>query len=96
MNYLLHVWYIPDFQKAASGYADVVAVLFIIATECLVGCGGIQHRLLPTSPSRHPKGCVCNHGLVLVSCELGSLSVYCSEFNCLQQYILYVTIYCVL
>ena len=59
-------------------------VLFIIATECLVGCGGIQHRLLPTSPSRHPKGCVRNHGLVLVSCELGSLSMNVSTGECIQ------------
>ena len=66
--------YFPE--SCQCNCADVVAVLFIIATECLVGCGGIQHRILPTSPSRHPKGCVYNHGLVLVSCELGSLSEY--------------------
>ena len=50
-----------------------------------VGCAGVQHWLLPTSPSRHPSGGVCSHGLVLVSHEMRSLSIYAT---CIQHLVL--------
>ena len=76
---IYNIHYTANCNNYQDGFPGIVHYIRMF-TYCywmssLVGCAGVQHWLLPTSPSRHPSGGVCSHGLVLVSPEMRSLSI---------------------
>ena len=73
-----------NFNVLKYNYNGTVHSCCRMTALAYIGCGSIQHRILPTSPTWLPQGSVCHHGAVLVSENIVN-SLY--TFNVKPSYI---------